>query len=44
MTHRDFKDQQNRIWNLLNQLTGQQSSQGTDDNARGYENLGEETS
>jgi len=44
MTHRDFKDQQNRIWKLLNDLTGQQSSQGTDDNARGYENLGEETS
>ena len=44
MTHRDFKKQQNDIWNLLKQLTGQQSSQGTDDNARGYENLGEETS
>jgi len=44
MTHRDFKDQQNKIWAMINQLTGQQSSQGTDDNARGYENLGEETS
>ena len=39
MTHQDFKTQQNEIWEILRQLTGQQSAQASSSNARGSENV-----
>ena len=38
MTHKDFRKQQTDIWNMIDVLIGKQSAQGTDNNARGYEN------
>ena len=39
MTHKDFRKEQNEIWAILRQLTGQQSAQASSSNARGSENV-----